>query len=498
MIYKKQVAFSGKLIMVGFGSIGQGVLPLILRHIQMSPAQITIITADQQGDQEALHYGINRIVNPLTPENYDALLAGLLSPGDFLLNLSVDVSSIALMKWCHAHGVLYLDTCIEPWAGGYTDPNLSLAERTNYALREQMLALKRSFGKGPTLICTHGANPGLVSHWTKQAMLNIAKELGISTPPPQTREQWAAFAQTLGVKVIHCAERDTQVSSQQKRAGEFVNTWSVDGFVSEGLQPAELGFGSHEKQLPADGRKHDQGCRAAIYLERPGMLTQVRTWAPLEGAFHGYLITHAEAISIADYFSVEQAGKLIYRPTVHYAYHPCDAAVLSIHEMAGKNLQQQPSQRILMDDIVNGIDELGVLLMGDRFGAYWYGSHLSIHEARKLAPYNSATSLQVAAGVLAGMIWAIQHPQEGVMEPDDLPFEQILAVANDYLGKVVGVYSDWTPLKDRGLLFAEPLDRSDPWQFSNFRVQGMMGSGCEPKQDSQAVGIPLNRKLEYN
>jgi homospermidine synthase len=34
----------------------------------------------------------------------------------------------------------------------------------------------------------------------------------------------------------------------------------------------------------------------------------------------------------------------------------------------------------------------------------------------------------------------------------------------------VGVYTDWTPLADRGNLYPEDIDPSDPWQFRNFRV----------------------------
>ena len=98
---------------------------------------------------------------------------------------------------------------------------------------------------------------------------------------------------------------------------------------------------------------------------------------------------------MADYFTVREGAQVAYRPTVHYAYHPCDSAVMSVHELAGRNYVQQERQRILMDDISSGIDELGVLLAGHKKNAYWYGSQLSIEEARKLAPYNNATSLQV-------------------------------------------------------------------------------------------------------
>jgi homospermidine synthase len=269
------------------------------------------------------------------------------------------------------------------------------------------------------------------------------------------------------VKAIHIAERDTQVSPVRKRPGEFVNTWSIDGFVSEGCQPAELGWGTHERELPPGGARHESGCGAAIYLNRPGAGTRVRTWTPNAGPIMGFLVTHNESISIADYLTLKEGDSVLYRPTVHYAYHPCDDAVLSVHELAGRGWRQQEEQRLLMDEIASGMDELGVLLMGHARGAFWYGSQLTIEQARELAPHNSATSLQVAAGALGGMVWAIENPAAGVVEADDLDHARVLDVARPYLGPVVGAYTSWTPLADRGALFPEDVDTTDPWQFKN-------------------------------
>ena len=272
---------------------------------------------------------------------------------------------------------------------------------------------------------------------------------------PTSRPEWAALAERLGVKVIHIAERDTQSADFAKRPGEFVNTWSIDGFAGEGCQPAELGWGTHERTLPDDGRRHDFGCGAAIYLLRPGAGTRVRTWTPLEGPFHGFLVTHNESISIADYLTVRDNGTVRYRPTVHYAYHPCDDAVLSLHEFAGRNWQLQSAKRLMMHEIARGMDELGVLLMGQSSGVYWYGSRLTIEEARRLAPYNNATSLQVTAAVLGGMVWAIENPRAGIVEADQVDHARVLEVARPYLGELVGAYGNWTPLvlHDRGTLF---------------------------------------------
>jgi homospermidine synthase len=469
--HKTHVDFPGRVVFIGFGSIGQGVLPLILRHLGgVKPERITIVTADDRGRSEAEEFGIKFVNSPLTRDNYKRILDPLVGRGDFLLNVSVDVSSVALIKFCWEKGALYLDTCIEPWPGGYTDPTIPISKRSNYALREEALTLRQGNARAPTAVITHGANPGLVSHFVKQALLNIAADTGVQAGAPASREEWGKLAQKLGVKVVHIAERDTQISSRPKLPGEFVNTWSVDGFVSEGSQPAELGWGTHERNFPRDGARHDFGCQAAIYLNQPGAGTRVRTWTPKAEHFHGFLITHGESISIADYFTVRDGRNVVYRPTAHYAYHPCDNAVLSVHEFAGRNWRLQDNQRIMMEDVTQGIDELGVLLAGHKKNAYWYGSQLSIEEARQLVPHNNATSLQVTVAVLSGMVWAIENPSQGITEPDEMDYQRNLEVCMPYLGPVVGEYTEWNPLFDRGRLFPEDLDTGDPWQFKNVRV----------------------------
>jgi len=467
---KIHIEFPGRIVFIGFGSIGQGTLPLVLRHIGIPKERITIITGDDRGRKVAESFGVKFVVLPLTRDNFRRELDQYIGRGDFVLNVSVDVSSIALIKFCWSKGAMYLDTCIEPWPGGYTDATIPHAKRTNYALREEALGLRASNARAPTAVITHGANPGLVSHFVKQALLNIAADTGANAGTPKSKDDWAQLARTLGIKAIHIAERDTQLSSKPKEFNEFVNTWSVDGFVSEGQQPSELGWGTHEKNFPRDGKRFDFGCGAAIYLMQPGAATRVRTWTPKAGHFFGFLITHGEAISIADYLTVRQSSEAVYRPTVHYSYHPSDSAIVSLHEFAGRNWHLQDRQRILLDEITSGIDELGVLLAGHKKNAYWFGSQLSIDEARKLAPHNNATSLQVTVSCLSGMIWAMENPNAGLVEPDEIDYVRNLEICKPYLGTVSGTYSDWTPLHDRERLFPEDLDKTDPWQFKNVRV----------------------------
>ncbi|MDP3965610.1 MAG: saccharopine dehydrogenase NADP-binding domain-containing protein [bacterium] len=478
----KQQKFDGKILIVGFGSIGQGVLPLLLRHLTVPPEKITIVTADKRGRSVAKEFGVRFMLEPLTPDNYEKVILSHIGRGDFLCNVSVDVSSTDLIKLCQEKGILYIDTVVEPWAGYYTDASLSMSERSNYALREKALALRPPArdaragnlpitGPRPTAVVAHGANPGLVSHFVKEALLRIAKDTGEKVMEPKTREEWAALAQKLEIKVIHIAERDTQAPKKPKQMDEFVNTWSVDGFYSEGCQPSEMGWGTHEKHMPEKGRKHDFGCKAAIYLEQPGLATQVRSWTPISGPQYGWVITHNESISIADYLTVKDEGRVVYRPTVHYAYHPCDGAVLSLIETAERGGTMQNISRLISNEILpGGVDELGVLLMGHKKNALWYGSRLSIDEARALVPHNNATGLQVCAGILGAMIWAIRNPEAGIVDAEELDHHVVMEAALPYLGTMLAEYTDWTPLAQRGELFPEKLDKKDPWQFNNFLV----------------------------
>jgi homospermidine synthase len=466
---------TGPVVMIGFGSIGRGTLPLIERHFHFDKSRFTVIDPVDTDRHLLDERGIAFIQKAVTRENFVDLLKPLLTNGPgqpFIVNLSVEVSSAAIMRLAHEVGALYIDTVAEPWPGFYDDPRLTQSQRSNYALRQEVLDQRDALGAGPTAVSCCGANPGMVSWFVKQALLNVAKDLGITAPEPKTREEWARLAKGVGVKGIHIAERDTQRAKTPKPMGVFVNTWSVEGFVSEGLQPAELGWGTHEKRLPPEGRRHEYGPDCAIYLLRPGAGTRVRSWTPTPGPQHGFLVTHNESISIADYLTLRENGEVIYRPTVHYAYRPADDAVLSLDEMAGAQWKQQDDWHILGEnEIVDGIDELGVLLYGHAKNAYWYGSQLSIEETRRIAPYQNATGLQVSSAVLAGMVWALENPRAGIVEADEVDFRRCLEVQLPYLQPVIGTYTDWTPLTDRGRYFAEELDKDDPWQFANVIVR---------------------------
>ncbi|MBO0663611.1 homospermidine synthase [Jiella sp. MQZ9-1] len=469
---------TGPVVMIGFGSIGKGTLPLIERHFDFDRSRFVVVDPDDSSRSLLDERGIRFVHEAVTRKNYEELLTPLLTEGEgqgFCVNLSVDTGSLDLIKLCRELGVLYIDTVVEPWLGFYFDQNMSNAERTNYALRETVRKEKKKNPGGTTAVSCCGANPGMVSWFVKQALVDIARDTGMefSEPAWDDRAGWAKLMKKAGVKGVHIAERDTQRAKTPKPMNVFWNTWSVEGFLSEGMQPSELGWGTHEKWMPKNASRHKKGCQAAIFLEQPGANTRVRSWCPTPGPQYGFLVTHNESISIADYYThTNKDGEVTYRPTSHYAYHPANDAVLSLHELFGAAGKIQPELHVLDEtEIVDGIDELGVLLYGHAKNAYWYGSQLSIEETRQLAPYQNATGLQVTSAVLAGMVWALENPEAGIVEADEMDYKRCLEIQMPYLGPVKGYYTNWTPLVDRPGLFPEDIDEKDPWQFKNILVR---------------------------
>jgi homospermidine synthase len=480
-----------RVLVLGCGSVAQCTVPLLIRDLPIRPDQVTVVDFIDNRHRLAtsIAKGVRYEQHRITPENIDEFLMAHVGAGDLLLDLAWNIDNPTILEWCREHGVRYLNTSIELWDPYDEMTTTPPLDRTLYVRHMALRRMKAAWpdNAGATAVVEHGANPGLVSHFAKQALAEIAARMlsdGLAGAEAPAIEyalgdgSYNHLAMLTGTKVIHIAERDTQVSDIPKRTGEFVNTWSVEGFYEEGVAPAEMGWGTHERRLPPNAFvHHGEGPNNQICIARPGMETWVRSWVPA-GEIRGMVIRHGEAFTMCEHLTVNDTdGQAVYRPTVHYAYHPSDAAINSVLELRMRNWEMQPEQRILNDEIISGRDELGVLLMGHPYKAWWTGSLLSIDEARAIVPSQNATTLQVAGSILGCITWMLEHPQEGVCVPDDLPWDEVLGVARRYLGTLYSGPSDWDPVSSRRDLFAsysneaDEVDATDPWQFTNFLVR---------------------------
>jgi homospermidine synthase len=475
--------FDGKVLIIGYGAVARCMLPILLKHVEIPYGNITII--DFENKAPALRGWIGKGIKyrhlRITPENLDSVLSKYLSSGGLLIDLSWNLDTCTIIKWCHDHDVLFANTSLEVWDSIAEIESKDPVEKSLYRRQMRLRELSKGWGDGVTAVIDHGANPGLISHFVKQALIDISERLivddKVSTDEAELlkalvrTQNFAELSMALKIKVIHCSERDTQITRNPKKVDEFVGTWSIEGLREEGTAPAEIGWGTHEKTMPPLAFAPSSGPKNQIMLAQMGMNTWVRSWVP-DTEIVGMTIRHGEAFGLSDKFTVWKGGRPVYRPTVCYAYMPCDDTMDSLHELRCRNYEMQSKLRILKEkEIVSGADTLGALLMGHEYGSWWCGSILTIEEARKLAPGQNATTVQVAMGVISAVMWMIEHPRQGLCTPEDLPHDYVLRIAKTYLGNFLSTPSDWTPLKNRKVYFKEnPANHPDEdmWQFKNF------------------------------
>lgn len=475
--------FNNNILVVGYGAVSQCTLPLLLKNVDISPKKITVIDFEDKKEQikPYTNKGIKFKQIKITPENLESVLSENTEKNGLLVDLAWNIGANDIVGYCQKNKVLYVNTSVELWD---PDEPKTVFDKTLYTRHMRLRELSKNFPKNSTTaVIEHGANPGLISHFTKKALLDISEKLiydkkvsGESLEKIvhyRNKLDFPHLAQELGVKVIHCSERDTQITNRPKEVDEFVNTWSIEGFREEGTAPAEMGWGTHEKEYPHLAHAAPYGPKNQIFLARMGINTWIRSWVPEVGEIEGMIVRHGESFTISDKLSVRNGdGERIYGPTVHYAYMPCHEALSSLVELKAGRYKMQPKQRIMNDDITSGKDILGILVMGHAYNSWWTGSSLSIEETRKImGAGQNATTLQVAAGVVSAVKYAIENQKKGICIPDDLPHDYVLNIARPYLGDLISIPSDWTPLKNRRVYFPENPDSKadkDTWQFKNF------------------------------
>ena len=496
-IAKKTYKHDGFVVLFGFGGVAECTLPVLLKHLDIEPSQIIILDMLDKSDvlKNWIDEGVTFIQHHITEENFTETMDTYLDSGDILIDVCYDVACIEVVKYCKVHDIYYINTSVEEWC--FTDgfDSRTPYDKSLYARHQEIYDEIDSWGdnEGCTAILNMGANPGLISHFMKQGLLDLAKAKKIKTDILAARNDYASIAEALGVKVVLDTERDTQIAIRPKEVDEFVGTWSVLGLVEEATSPVEMGWGTHESKLPEHATVPRVGPKNQIFLSQMGIHTLCRAFVPAdpkdivtegEERTDGYEIVgnnirHAEADTISEFLTTED-GK--YRPTVYYCYCPSDSTVASMREFAANNYcndnERKPyRQRVLYEnDILSGADILGIMFGGyDDKHVWWCGSSLNIEDVRILCPLQNATTVQVAIGVVSGICWMLENPKRGVVQPEDLDTDFILKLAKPYLGTFISKEFEWSPAKNYVNSYEERkdanIDKNNLWGFQNFLVR---------------------------
>lgn len=221
----------------------------------------------------------------ITEKNIDSLLTRILPGKRLILDASVSVNGLHVMKHAWKHNCVYINTSMENWSTSEDiildhDPK-KLYQRTLKYQDNKAIRYFRNHknSNNPIMITQFGLNPGAVSHFAKrgvqdlfeynnkntqnnkllQNLVNKCKNCSCSKGDIcglKLKKYYKYFARSSGVHTIHVAELDTQTLAHglTRKTNTFYNTWSVPGFVVEAIDPIQLGFGS-EKHLPSSLKK---------------------------------------------------------------------------------------------------------------------------------------------------------------------------------------------------------------------------------------------------
>src|SRR3989338_5703962 len=357
--------FKNKVLVIGYGSVAKCALPIFFRHIKVPYKNVTVLDfADKRAALKPwIHKGITYVQEKITPINLSRELSKHVGAGGLIIDLAWNIGCNDILSWSHENKVLYVNTSVEEW-----DPYVNLNKKSPYQKslyyrHMQLREMTATWSNSTTAVIDHGANPGLISHFTKKGIVDIAKKVVADKTTPKKeakaierllhQHDFPRLAMELGIKVIHVSERDTQITNRPKAVDEFVGTWSIEGLREEGIAPSEMGWGTHEIELPLHAHVPRYGPGNQIFLSQMGMNTWVRSWIPNQEIV-GMVIRHGEAFGISDKLTVWKNKIAVYRPTVHYAYMTCHETLSSLHELRCRNYELKPNLRIMSDEITKG------------------------------------------------------------------------------------------------------------------------------------------------
>jgi homospermidine synthase len=363
----------------------------------------------------------------LIKDNYKKILnTTKLKEKDFLIDLSTNVCTSCLIRYCAEKKIHFLVTSYEPWKNK-SKIKITIADDMGFVQKKVM----KEVGKCNTIFLGCGENPGKVS---------IDVRLALDILDKDTKKTYAEKARDLKIRHIVISEYDSQKEFNEEK-NKYRGTWSPTGWREESHTLAEFAIGSHEKHKPEGSKIQEVGDKKIklCIMKENGEDVLINSYCIQKGEQKGYLVQHSEIFTIGEMCKIND-----YQPTVYYAYNPPEATKESMKLLKG-NLK---NQKILNATNSKGNDYVGVLLLAEDF-SYWQGSMMSTKEAKKLYTIKEVgpTTSQVVGMLLMGLEYCIIKPKEGVIYPEKIDKVNMYKLYEKYKKFYGSEYSDYVDYK---------------------------------------------------
>jgi homospermidine synthase len=380
------------------------------------------------------------------PDNYKSLLSHI-DNNSFLVNVSIGVDSIMLIKWCVEKKAHYIDTSLEVYAEHHKKVNPDEVRSysdiiQNNLFHQNYLAFKAQGKDKTTRHISSAMNPGIISHFTKKALKEYARQVkGMKFTKRNWKGDYAKLAHDLGLKEVQVVEYDSQKLKVKSTPNMFVNTWSAIGYQEEAGDLVMLSLNNDDAKALRDlgykliqpTEKRDTGI---YFLNKRGMDMERRSVTldysgnPFE--YKGKLIPHAEIVSLSEFLRYNHNS-----PTIMYIYRSSDESLKGLDYYRDNDYENLPDWKVVRKkDVTSGWDSIGALLHfenGDKFGGW---TVCGLEDVKKHGLMSGPTLLQVACSIVPCITWTLKHRQMGMNNPETVPHKYIFDFANKYLGKL--------------------------------------------------------------
>jgi homospermidine synthase len=452
------------IVIWGFGPVGTALLELFTL-ISTKPHRIFIFEPNHLRKSVALliNRNVTFITEKITGKTINKQMNPILKQSNNEPILLYDVTSgtdtLQFLKWVEStqkaskKPIFYINTSFESTSPSVDIQNTKRQDIINHStVGQHRTALYKMDKPLFTCVVEAGMNPGLISHFSKDGILKLYQQQFGNRIDPGTMT-YAKMAQLLNINAVLCTEKDTQEPIIPRKSGEFVNTWSVLGFLSEGDEVVQIGnhlpvtdqitnIPSLQKLQPIYYRQKtapEYNC-SRIYRQS-GFNTLSRSVVP-SGKIEGYVIPHGESDTLACYLTEKTNQKPTYRPFTYYVYQPCPSAIESIKEHLNDPSKDLTIRTLYGPDIKpHGKDEVGALIDVGTKGKWWYGTILSIEQTKALGfVFSGPTAVQVASSLYATALWILSNPinqKRGLLFPEQLNSQFILEKSKPFLGDIV-------------------------------------------------------------
>lgn len=453
------VEFKNKIVQFGFGAVGKSFFEKLSKEIKFDIDKYFVISRDKLEYPFFVELGgniNNFIVADINKQNFKSIFSKYLCEGDFLIDFADSVGTKDFVEWCANNNIMYLNTGETDW-----DDNWYSIFEENLKKNELRKNLKQndSVNKYP-IVLQHGNNPGLVSHFVKAGLEYIVKNQFKNNKELHkliSQNKFNELAKELDLKEIHVNDNDYQKIKEKFDKNKLYSTWSVDSFFFEMLSEATANIGTNEKIDYQKECKMLDLENGFLEFKDIAINKQAKTFYP-KGKFDAFIVPHEETITIAKSLEVKREDDIIYRPTVIFLYSPCDFAVRYLKNAKVTNSLQldvnrkqdvirgfkypERSEIVYKEQIKNGTEYVGVLLLGSKFNPVWVGNRIKknfLYKNKKTSFWQTPTITPVAMSALAASCWMIKNKDKGgIYFPDDITeYKDIINFAEKYISKTI-------------------------------------------------------------